>query len=126
MLRKIVLINASSGTTLSSPFCSSKSYPTVEMPIAGALKHTADEPIPDTEISPKKNRREKYQRQKHIYHITYIIGNKLQLPYDRVMFMNPPPTPPLFIGFQLGWLSLTGTDQKFRIGEQKHEKNLQL
>jgi hypothetical protein len=62
MLRKIVLINASSGTTLSSPFCSSKSYPTVEMPIAGALKHTADEPIPDTEISPKKKQKRKISK----------------------------------------------------------------
>jgi hypothetical protein len=67
MLRKIVLINASSGTTLSSPFCSSKSYPTVEMPIAGALKHTADEPIPDTEISPKKKTEEKNIKGRSIY-----------------------------------------------------------
>jgi hypothetical protein len=67
---KIVLIDASSGTTLSSPFCSSKSYPTVEMPTAGALKHTADEPSPDTDLlfqfkNLPKIRREKYQRQKH-------------------------------------------------------------
>ena len=55
---KIVLTNASSGATLSSAFCSSKSYPTVEMPTAGALKHTADEPIPDKEE--KKSKAEAY------------------------------------------------------------------
>jgi hypothetical protein len=49
-VEKIVLINANSGTTLLCAFCSNKSYPTVGMPTAGALKHTADEPIPDTDL----------------------------------------------------------------------------
>lgn len=47
---KIVLINANLGTTLLCAFCSSKSYPTVGMPTAGALKHTDDEPTPDTDL----------------------------------------------------------------------------
>jgi hypothetical protein len=49
-VEKIVLIHANSGTTLLCAFCNSKSYPTVGMPTAGALKHTADEPIPDTDV----------------------------------------------------------------------------